>query len=327
MRQPRGRQRSGIDVRGLGRWTLWLSLLAETSLASADEVADETVVEDAGVADARTESSTDADAVVESSTDVARTDGSSSDADDTALPEAPESATSTAPSTAGVELGSPLSTPPPGEFPPPRYPSEAAARPLTLAGGMLRFDTAASVRLGNATANGALGLTWGIVDELELSASWSFFADPVLLATWRFVREGPVELGLRAAVSTPFVNGNVYIRAGVPLVVHLERLLRLQTGVDVEMIQGPASTVAVTIPAQLTGQLNRHDFLGLQGALTIESRGQLRSELSAFVGVTGRNARQQVVMETRFVVGALLTTAQGLMPFTNGTVSIFLDAS
>jgi hypothetical protein len=165
------------------------------------------------------------------------------------------------------ELASPRAAPP-DPLAGRRYPERTSARPLTLAEGVWRLDHAVDWNIGHFTFDGPNQLTAGLTNDLEVGVAWPWMRDPTLLATWRFLGSDVLDVGLRAAVRIPAVTtGDTVLRASIPVVIRPTRDVRIQTGLEVDLLLTPQISPYAWIPLQILGNPSRRFFLGAQGTV------------------------------------------------------------
>jgi hypothetical protein len=216
------------------------------------------------------------------------------------------------------EAGDGLAAPSSGDAPwetadvAPRFPVPLQQRPLTLPRRMVRVDASVDVYswefFGRVTDVGFhLGAGYGVTDDFELGALLIpvqvlnfdggrevMFGDMQVQGTYRLIR-GPVEVGARVELSLPtsddYGDRFVSMAFGVPVLVRLGSVARLDTGVQVAVNVHPGSEVALMgvniypdvapmsyplpmrsntgIPLILTANLEEHFYVGLRTGMGI----------------------------------------------------------
>ena len=152
---------------------------------------------------------------------------------------------------------------------PPFLPAALSERPLTLPGGTGRIEQAFAFRIGRSFAPMVpVGFALGVVDDLELGFSWPLPWDPTFYALGRLVRDPVIEFGAALAITAPVsTDGNTLGRVSIPVLVRPIHWLRLDTGLEVELLFTP-SNVSPLASIPLTITINPHPgfFLGAQGS-------------------------------------------------------------
>jgi hypothetical protein len=190
------------------------------------------------------------------------------------------------PITPSDELASPI-PPPPDPLAGRRYPESASRRPLTLAEGVWRLDHALDWNVMHFAVEAPNTLTAGLTNDVELGVAWPWTRDPTLFGTVRFFASDLLDLGVRAAVRVPAVTtGDTVVRAGIPVVIRPTRHVRIQTGLDVELLLTPQVSPWAWIPLQIMGNPVPSMFLGVQGSLGLLEGERWTGQVGLFVGHT-----------------------------------------
>ncbi|MBN8609250.1 MAG: hypothetical protein J0L92_01605 [Deltaproteobacteria bacterium] len=190
------------------------------------------------------------------------------------------------PVTQSDELASPI-PPPPDPLAGRRYPESASRRPLTLAEGVWRLDHVIDWNVMAFAVEAPNTLSAGVTNDVELGVAWPWTRDPTLFGTVRFFTSDVVDLGVRAAVRVPAVTtGDTVVRASIPVVLRPTRHVRIQTGVDVELLLTPQISPWAWIPLQIMGNPVPSMFLGAQGSLGLLEGERWTGQIGLFVGHT-----------------------------------------
>jgi hypothetical protein len=197
-----------------------------------------------------------------------------------------------------------------------RLPVSLQKRPLSLPRRMVRVDTALDVfswelsLVGTSTRVDEIGFHfgggYGVTDDFEVGALLVplqvtaadgdrdvWFGDMVLYGMHRLTR-GAVELGARVELSLPTNTGwdppdrPVVLTLGLPVLVRLGEIARLDTGVQLALVLRPEFESALSgfpvyppssyplptrsasgVPVVLTVNLDEHVYMGLRTGLSI----------------------------------------------------------
>jgi hypothetical protein len=180
-----------------------------------------------------------------------------------------------------------------------QLPTSLQARPLTLPGGVLRWDAGVDVlrvmQVDGTAAGIHLGLGYGITDDFEVGGVLlplqAFigstdgevgFGDISLYGQYRFVR-GDVEVGARLDVTLPTRSWStlerpVWLGFGIPVLLRLGDVARIDTGVQVAMRLNPefGSTLnAAGSPLLRTYPLPTRSATGVPFVLTVNATEQI----------------------------------------------------
>jgi hypothetical protein len=172
----------------------------------------------------------------------------------------------------------PPAAPPPRKYTP--YVDRGQSLPAPYAYGTLGF--AANVHTGTPTQaelglGGGVGLTprvWidGSVGTLRVAPSFAFHSaqlgpNVLLLDT------PPFELSATVHVSAPADDGRPIeqIEPGLFAVAHFEHVLRLDTGLYLDVNPGPTTTVGLRVPAGFAFQITEHAYAIVNTGVTIAS--------------------------------------------------------
>lgn len=168
-----------------------------------------------------------------------------------------------------------------------RYPESASRRPLTLAEGVWRIDHALDWNVMHFAVEAPNTLTAGVLNDLEIGVAWPWTRDPTLFATARFFSSDVIDLGVRASARLPAVTtGDTVVRAGIPVVIRPTRHVRIQTGLDVELLLTPQISPWAWIPLQIMGNPVPSMFLGAQGSIGWLDGARVTGQAGLFVGHT-----------------------------------------
>lgn len=167
------------------------------------------------------------------------------------------------------------------------YPQRASARPLTLSEGVWRLDQAVDWNISQFSFEGPNQLSAGLTNDVEVGVAWPYTRDPSVFATWRFLGTDVLDLGVRAWVRLPAITtGDTVLRVGIPVVIRPIEALRIQTGLEVELLLTPQVSPYAWIPIQILGTPTRRFFLGAQGALGWLDGAVWTGQVGVFVGHT-----------------------------------------
>lgn len=175
-------------------------------------------------------------------------------------------------------------------------------RPLTLAEGTARLDHAILVRGSDAGLHfiGANRLAVGLTNDLEVGLSWPITRDPTLIGTFRVFGSDVIDVGTRLAVMVPMITtGDTVLRMSIPLVLRGWDWLRVQTGIEVDLLLTAQVSPLVEIPLQVMAQVARRFYLGLQGAVGWLDGTFWTGQAGAFVGHTLAATDGHPIFETR----------------------------
>jgi hypothetical protein len=192
--------------------------------------------------------------------------------------------------------------PPPDPYAGRRYPVRAASRPLTLAEGTARLDHALLLRGSDDGLHliGANQLAVGLTNDVEIGLSWPITRDPTLIGTFRVFGSDVVDVGARVAVMIPVITtGDTVLRMSIPIVLRGWDWLRVQTGVDVDLLLTAQVSPLVEIPLQVMAQVSPRFFLGVQGAAGWLDGTFWTGQVGAFVGHTLAATDGHPIFETR----------------------------
>lgn len=196
----------------------------------------------------------------------------------------------------------------------PALPLAWAERPLTLTAQTIRADgrfgmrryvirgfdpvTGAVTRSSDVAVELALGAGYGIIDDIEvgaevlplrLSPRFEYY-EPSLYGLFRFV-SGTVDVGALLRITFP-VEGRFMLDAGVPVLVHLGSVARLDTGAFFDLTvprHGDRAIFSILVPADLAFNVTPEIFLGIGTALLfpdLEEDGEPVQSLDVFAGYT-----------------------------------------
>lgn len=193
---------------------------------------------------------------------------------------------------AGAELGDPGATPvvieaAPEE--PPFLPAALSERPLTLPGGTGRIEQAFAFRIGRGLAPMVpVGLALGVLDDLEVGFSWPLPWDPTFYVLGRLLRDPMIEIGAALAITAPVsTEGNTLGRVSMPVLVRPIRWLRIDTGLEVELLFTPSNVSPLaSIPLTITLSPHRGFFLGAQGSVGWLDGDDWVADAGGFIGFT-----------------------------------------
>ncbi len=200
-----------------------------------------------------------------------------------------------------VRLASPI-PPPPDPFEGRRYPESASQRPLTLSEGVWRLDHVVDWNVMHFAVEAPNTLTAGLTNDVEIGVAWPWTRDPTLFGTVRFFGSDLVDLGVRASVRAPLVTtGDTVVRAGIPVVIRPTRHVRIQTGLDVELLLTPQISPWAWIPFQIMGNPVPSMFLGAQGSVGWLDGSRVTGQAGLFVGHTvSATPRGHPIFEVRW---------------------------
>ena len=157
------------------------------------------------------------------------------------------------------------------------------------------------------------------MNDLEIAVAWPWTREPTLTVTGRVFGSDVIDVGLRGSVTPPLIrNGDTVVRGGIPVVIRAHRLLRIQTGLDIDLLLTPQISPWASIPLQLLGIVTDRVFMGLQGAVGWLVGGVWTAQVGTFVGHTVSATDGHPVFEVRwsgtyiidtpaFHIGAALT--------------------
>lgn len=194
-----------------------------------------------------------------------------------------------------------------------------ALRPLTVTEGVLRIDHGSACRLFGLRGFGMVismveGFTLGVTNDLEIGVSFAqafivppVLQDPIVAATYRFVADTAVELGVRASVRVPVVTtGDTVVRVGIPIVVHGGDFFRMAAAIDLDLLLTANVSPLVSIPVQLAFSTGERFSLGAEGWLGILNGTEVLGSVGAFVQATGRT-RVRALWDVRWAMAYLVT--------------------
>jgi hypothetical protein len=192
--------------------------------------------------------------------------------------------------------------PPPDPYAGRRYPVRAVSRPLTVAEGTARLDQAlvgrGSDRGFHLAAPNRLAV--GVTNDVEIALQWPITRDPTLVGTVRAFGSELIDVGVRVAVTAPVITtGDTVVRASVPIVIRGWDWLRIQTGIDVDLLLTAQVSPLVEIPLQAMAQVSRRIFLGVQGTVGLLDGTFWTGQVGAFIGHTLAATRLHPIVETR----------------------------
>lgn len=136
-----------------------------------------------------------------------------------------------------------------------------------------------------------LGAAMGVVDNLEVGAMLlpiylapnGDFGDIEAYGRYRFL-EGDVELGAQVTVALP-THTDFGIGLGVPALFHLGQL-RIDTGLELELIFSDPTVVNLEIPAGLSVDIGDGFFAGGRTGISLPNLDHFAMPLHGFVGYT-----------------------------------------
>ncbi|MFK7991091.1 MAG: hypothetical protein AB8I08_34040 [Sandaracinaceae bacterium] len=150
-----------------------------------------------------------------------------------------------------------------------RYPRRRSQRPVTLPQGALRLQNSKSVSyLGRGAMNFQFNLAAGLHDDFEIGAAPLGLTivnilpaphDPEVYARVR-VLSGPIQLAFRSNVVFPLVSRNTQWGLTAELAWIAEDWLRLDTGLDYQMLFDQPFQQRVGVPVALTLQAGINAF-------------------------------------------------------------------
>lgn len=191
----------------------------------------------------------------------------------------------------------------------------AARRPLTLTEGTARLDHALLLRGSGGGLHLVVAnrLAVGLTNDLEIGISWPITRDPTLLGTLRVFGSDVIDVGTRVAVMVPVITtGDTVLRMSIPIVVRAGGWLRVQTGVDVDLLLTAQVSPLVEFPLQVMAQVSPRFFLGAQGAAGLLDGRFWTGQVGAFVGHTLAATCGHPIVETR-ASGTYLRDEQDFM--------------
>ncbi len=183
-----------------------------------------------------------------------------------------------------------------------RYPIRAASRPLTLPEGTARLDHAIVAR---GSARGFLlaapnRLALGVTNDVEIGLAWPITRDPTLIGTVRAFGSDVLDVGARVAVTVPVITtGDTVLRMSIPIVLRGWGWLRVQTGVDVDLLFTAQVSPLVEIPLQVMAQVSRRFYLGVEGTAGLLDGVFWTGQVGAFVGQTLAATSTHPILDAR----------------------------
>lgn len=217
-------------------------------------------------------------------------------------------------SSASSRLGAPTAAPVEPSRAQTDLPTLVADRPLTLPGGTHALRSALGARFGSQVRGGALlvpflpmALTLSPIDDLDLGVTWTLPGDPGAFVLGRLFHDEVIEFGVRGWVRVPaYTNGTTVVGAELPLVLHVAHVLRVATGVALEVVLGDPPSPLLFVPMRVDFSLSRYFFLGLEGSVGVEDGTRALGDVGGHIGFT--------IASQRFPILDLVIGTQVLMP-------------
>jgi hypothetical protein len=210
-----------------------------------------------------------------------------------------------APATEAQSLASPV-PPPPDPYEGRRYPVQAAARPLTLAGGVWRIDHALDWNIPFAL-EAPNTLTASVTNDVELGVSWPWTRDPTVFGTVRVFGSDVIDVGVRASARLPAITtGDTVVRAGVPIVIRPVPFLRIATALEIDLLLTSQISPWAIVPLQITASITPRFFLGAQGSAGWLDGERWTGQVGFFLGHTVSATGRHPIFEIRWTTSYMI---------------------
>jgi len=168
-------------------------------------------------------------------------------------------------------------------------PIRYADRPLTLPEGSLRLDQSIVFRttFGTLGISGPNALYAGLTDWLEIGVSWPWTRDPTFVATARIAHSSAVDLGLRAAVTTPAITtGDTDLVVSMPVVFRIAHVARISTGVSADLLLTQRVQPILRVPWAIAFSPSPRRWIALQGSVSIDDYRYVHADVGIVYGHT-----------------------------------------
>jgi hypothetical protein len=197
-----------------------------------------------------------------------------------------------------------------GDPDPHALPIPMTQRPLTLTEGTWRLDHAGVFRIGDGgfvvTAPNQLGA--GLTDWWELGIAWPWGFDPSFYTMVRVIGIEHFDLGVRVSIAPPAVRvGDTVLHIALPVVFRIDRIVRIQTGIDIDLLLSANVSSWVIAPIQISVNLGPRVFLGAQGSIGVLDGRFATGQFLAFIGHTFAATPQRPIAEARIGGGYLIS--------------------
>lgn len=218
---------------------------------------------------------------------------------------APRARVALPPETPAQTLASPV-PPPPDPYEGRRYPVAAAARPLTLAGGVWRIDHVLDWNIPFAL-EAPNALTAGVTNDVELGVSWPWTRDPTVFGTVRVFGSDVIDVGVRVSARLPAITtGDTVVRAGVPIVIRPLPFLRIATALEIDLLLTSQISPWAIVPLQITASITPRFFLGAQGSAGWLDGERWTGQVGFFLGHTVSATGRHPIFEVRWTTSYMI---------------------
>jgi hypothetical protein len=151
-----------------------------------------------------------------------------------------------------------------------------------------------------------MGLSVGLLDDLELGVMWGVLDDPSVRVLGRVFADPVIDLGLSAQLTVPVVTtGDTLARVGMPVAVRPVEWLRVDTGLFVELLFSAQVSPLGQVPVTITVAPHELFFFGAMGSVGWLDGSRWIGDAGGFVGWSARNAHG-VIADGRIAVQCFL---------------------